>query len=423
MFAQIQKLPVPAEAVRAWFLDLPAVGKEVLPNEAGLPVQGWLLTTGTPQTACMIVRLGRRLRTTEHPLPFNQARPDVLQVMLGTNQPDHPQLLCGFNGVVPASTTEFSLGVQLDGQVIWLAEIHFTAHPQNPDDSPALQVLEGRDGWLFLDNDTNHSVDQHTGRLTLDATQLHDWKLYLAQCRSLATEVNARHVILLAASKETVLPELYPHPQGHVSPAQQVCALCEPADHLVDAAAVLIRHPDRAACFIKTDTHWTDRGAMHIVLAVLAELGLDPTLAAARFAADEYCIRRFAGDLGSKLHPERYEPTEFLLGPLPDADARFDNGVENTGRVLILEEAAPVWPHCLMLFAASSAYSMLKYLRRLFARVVFVHSAGHVDVEFVRRERPDFLVLQSTSRFVIVPPTTSFRLDAPPAPDGTPADS
>ena len=38
-----------------------------------------------------------------------------------------------------------------------------------------LQPLEGKNGYLFLDNDTNKSVDQFTGRALLQEQHLAKW--------------------------------------------------------------------------------------------------------------------------------------------------------------------------------------------------------------------------------------------------------
>ena len=102
--------------------------------------------------------------------------------------------------------------------------------------------------------------------------------------------------------------------------------------------------------------------------------------------------------------------TEFLRAPAATDGAVFDNDLPNIGRVLVYENANAAWPNSLLLFGASSSYRMLRYLKRLFRRIVFVHSAGNVDPEIVRHERPDYLVMQTTARFMVTPPGHGFRL-------------
>ncbi len=398
MFANLQRIVNSTRAVRAWFLDSPGAGKPALITELGLHVQGWLLTREAVSSSFMVVRTSRGTQA----LAFTERRPDVIQSVLGGAPPDHPQMVCGFSGFVPLPVDEFTLGVSLEGEVTWLSEVRLGASLEAELVPPRFKVLCGRDGWLFLDNDSNRSVDQHMGRLILDDGQLARWRSYLDQCRALAAESGARQALLIAASKEQVLPEYYPYPRGARTVSDQVLALCGPADHVVPAALVLAAQPDREACFIKTDTHWSDRGALRVVLALLEELGLDAGPARRHFAADTYCIRPHAGDLGGKLIPARVSATEFLLAP--PVDAVFDGVLPGAGRKFEYAQREALWPLRLLWFGSSSTHTALKYLGRLFQRVVFVENAGAVDPALVRQERPDVLVMQTTARYLIEPP-------------------
>jgi len=269
-------------------------------------------------------------------------------------------------------------------------------------------VLNGTEGWLFLDNDSNRSVDQFTGRLLLDEPALDQWQAYLDQGLTLAASVRARHALVIAPSKEQVLPQYYPHQRAPLTVLDQVLALARPEHRVVDGGAVLAAQPSPEACFMRTDTHWTDRGALQAVLAAIEALGYDAALAQATFASDTYRMIRNVGDLGLKFDPPVCAPTEFLVGHSPYEGARFDNRLPNFGRVMIFEQASAPLNESLLMFGASSGYTMLKYLMRLFRRCVFVHSAGHVDPALVRHEQPGALLLQSNGRFLVEPPRTDF---------------
>ena len=118
---------------------------------------------------------------------------------------------------------------------------------------------------------------------------------------------------------------------------------------------------------------------------------------------------RLGAGLWRVVEADRVHQCQFLQAPLASSAAVFDNHLPNIGRVLVFGDAGAPWGS-LLLFGASSAYPMLKYLKRLFRRIVFVHSAGNADAEIVRHERPDYLVLQTTARFMVTPPDTGFRL-------------
>ena len=414
-FATVKKMTPASESLHAWALDSPANDMMVKVTERGLYIQGWLLTKSDTTRAAMMVRTVTDAVENRQPLPFNSGRPDVIQRVLGVAPSDHRQLRCGYSGYLPDVPEEFTLGVTVDGDVTWLCTVQLEAKAAASESATAPHentppVIQGSDGWLFLDNDTNHSVDQHTGLLILDKVGLARWRTYFDQCRSLALAADARHAIVIAASKEQVLPEHYPHRKGVLTVTDQVLSVGSPSDHVVNTASILAKQPEKQACFIKTDTHWTDRGAMFATLALIDELALDAAQAREHFADDVYYTMPFAGDLGVKLTPVIAAATEFLSAPTPATGAVFDNHLPNIGRVLVFGSSQALWPHSLLMFGASSSYPMLKYLKRLFRRIVFIHSAGNVDAEIVLHERPDFLVMQTTARFMIEPPHTGFSL-------------
>jgi hypothetical protein len=397
--AAIRRLAEAPPDVLRWTLDAP-LHERAVDLACGLRLQGWLLMRQAGGAAPELLMRLAGGEVSRHPL--SSGRPDVIQRVLGAEPKDHPQLRCGFNVALPATAQPLELGFQLaDGRAFWAVAIELRE---------GLQVIEGRDGWLFLDNDSNRSVDQYTGALRLDPQALRQWRTYFAECRVLAARLGSRHAVVVAPSKEEVLRELYPHARAATTVIDQVRALVQPNDGFVDAGVVLAAQPDRAALFKRTDTHWTDRGAMLATLAVLDGLGHDAAVAQAVFAGDVYRVEPYTGDLGIKLLPLRKAPTEFLDAPAPEAGATIDNGLPNIGRVLVYDAPRAPFDARLLMFGASSGYPMLKYLKRLFRRVVFVHSAGNVDTDIARHEMPDALLLQSNGRFLIQPPRADFSL-------------
>lgn len=409
-FASIRKLAAPE--LHAWALDFPAAGAAARISERGLYLQGWALGKGDAACTELVVRSHSGQGEQNREFAFNTGRPDVIQRVLGAVPAGHSCLHCGFMVHLDPVPAAFTLGVRLDGQTRWLCEVTLDGSSASRVEPAVAQVIQGTDGWLYLDNDTNRSVDQHTGRLKLDQDGLTRWAGYLEACAGIAGTVRARHAVLIAASKEQVLPEYYPHAKGEQTVHDQVLGLCRPQHGVLDTVTLLRARADRTQCFIKTDTHWTDRGAMYAALRLVEQLGLDAAMAQRRWADDIYYTMSFAGDLGVKLQPPATAPTEFLQAPPAAHDAVFDNHLPNIGRVLVFHRGDAPWDKSLLLFGASSSYSMLQYLKRLFQRVVFVHSAGNIDTGIVAHEQPDFLVLQTTARFMITPPDIRFVLRA-----------
>ncbi|MFG6449716.1 glycosyltransferase [Roseateles sp. BYS180W] len=414
-----------------WAFDCPSPSTERSPSNT-LEIQAWALP---PQAdANTVEKLELWLKPTGSAqvalkVPFNRDRPDVIQRVLQAQAPGHALLRCGVGVHLPLAGGHWDVGFALAGQCFWVASWELpdsaqqatepstteqpelsTAPPVKPAAAATSKVIVGQEGWLFLDNDTNRSVDQFTGQLKLDAAGLKQWRDYLAQAAALCASGRPRCALVIAPSKEFVLPHLYPHTRGAVTTVDQVLGLPGPRPVTVDGGAVLRAQPDPRLGFMQTDTHWSNRGAMWTVLATLEALGLDAQAAQAHFAQDRYAAHKIAGDLGSKLNPPQIAATDFLCGTDPEKLTVFDNLLPNIGRVQIFESPGALWPQKLLVFGASSSYPMLRYWHRLFARCVFVHSAAHVDPALLDIEQADVLVLQSNGRFLIEPPNFEFDL-------------
>lgn len=399
--AIVKRENISGAEIKIWALDYPAHERLVDFGQALLRIQGWVLWSDPLKMVPELIVAVNGV--TVHTQAFNTKRPDVVERVLHERAENHVQLCCGFIAQIAAEklTSGFQVGVRADGVDTWLAQVDFTE---------PMKVLEGSEGWLFLDNDSNHSVDQYIGQRMLGTEELNLWREYLSAVQVLAQRTNMRHALVIAPSKEEVLPHRYPFNRAQTTVLDQVCALAKPEWNVVNAAPVLAAYTSPEACFKKTDTHWTDRGAMLAVMAVLERLELDVRKAEALFAKDVYEIRQEVGDLGCKMLPIRSAETEFLKTPMPEQDAVFDNGLPNIGRALVFENGLAIYPWKMVIFGASSSYPMLKYLKRLFRRLVFVHSAAQVDKAVLLHEQPDFLLLQSNGRFLVQPPNLSFSL-------------
>lgn len=397
----VRRKEIVDSGVRIWALDFPAHERLEDISHPKLKVQGWVLwSKPAKELPELLIAVDAGL---VKDVLFNTKRPDVIERVLCEPVADNPQLCCGFIFYISVDqlASGFQIGVRADGIETWLAQVDFVE---------PMKVLEGSEGWLFLDNDSNHSVDQYIGQRMLGTEELNSWREYLSAVQVLVQHANMRHALVIAPSKEEVLPHRYPFQRAQTTVLDQVCALAKPEWNVLNAAPILASYVSPEACFKQTDTHWTDRGAMLAVMAALKSLGLDARKAELLFAGDVYESRREVGDLGCKMLPTRSADTEFLKAPMPEQGAIFDNGLPNIGRTLIFENQAAIFPLKMVIFGASSSYPMLKYLKRLFARLVFVHSAAQIDQLVISHEEPDILLLQSNGRFLVQAPYLNFSL-------------
>lgn len=394
-----------ATPVLRWALDYPTSDGESVVTDAGQVVQGWLLLEAEWADRLDLVSVVANWHQEFeliHPLEVN--RQDVV-AHFSENLPEvAEQRRCGFRFTVPHHVQRFLLVMDVEGQRWPMTEVRL----KGVDASPGLKVLRGEAGWLFLDNDTNGSVDQFTGRMRLTAVGLENWRQYLLGSQALAQLSGSCLALLISPSKESVMGARY-HPmsaQG-IGPIDQLLSLDEAHD-VVYPLDVLIALGDEA--FIPTDSHWTHRGAMVSAISVAERLGLDANACRRVLAKDLYRARAIGGDLGNKLSPPEKSDVQVLVSFDFNKHKTFDNGLPNFGRVLVIEYAEALNEGTCLIFGASSTYSMFNYLARFFKRVIFVHSAGSLDPALIALVKPQFVVAQTNARFVIQVPETTFAI-------------
>ena len=393
---KLQPLTASCPGLFRWCLDFP---KNDQPADAaillkqGAVFQGWVLAESNSDVEPYV-----RSGTEKTLLPLSIKRPDVIEKVLNARPEEYNQLLCGFRTEVPMPAANGAFGVRVNGVDTDLVLFRIEG---------ALRILEGHEGWLFLDNDTNRSVEQFRGQWLLDKPQLAAWHAYFDGLASLAQAQALRYAVLIAPAKEAVMARFYPYPKGKTTPVEQVMELAvgHPVVHPVEE---LQRDTERP--FRQCDTHWTPQGAMHSLLAALRAMGLDTGPIEALFAKDVYVERLQGGDLGNKLYPPRRANELFLKGASYRQWVVYDNHLPNMGRVMVLRNEDAVLDERCVIFGSSSSYTMLDYIGRVFSEVVFIHSAGHVDSRLLQPLAPSALLLQTNGRFVVRPPVVEYDL-------------
>lgn len=393
------------DPIERWALDYPSEQHGSRLIASGRVVQGWLLLPEAlkeMQPQVRIVAEWQPAFELSHPLEID--RPDVIENILATSADDHPQRVCGFRFTVPPRLGNFRLWLAL-GEQRWLLQ-EVNVDTQDVGEAQPLKVLEGKQGWLFLDNDTNGSVDQFMGRMRLTQAGLEGWNDYLAQIADVAG--NVPWTLLVAPSKESVMgADYHPRQEGAGGPMHQVLELTA-SKEMVYPVAELKSLGDSA--FIPTDTHWTHKGAMVATIAFATKLGIEKGACEALFGKDRYKSKEMGGDLGNKLSPKQRCRVEVLTSFSHSRYKTYDNGLPNFGRMLVMEYPDALVAGTCLLFGSSSSSSMFNYLCRIFKRFVFVHSAGNIDPTVVAAVAPDYLAAQTNGRFVVQVPSASQNL-------------
>lgn len=394
----VEQLAVSCSQIYKWCLDFPRHQDEVVLSDletAGVVFQGWVLPDNELREVNPFIRVGGKC----HYFDMNVNRPDVVSKVLSQEPAGHPHLQCGFRFRLPLEAGDAVFGFRVDGLDLDLARLRVEGE---------LRVLEGQEGWLFLADDTNQSVEQFKGESLLDRQGCKNWAEYFTEFARIAAELNFRHAVLIAPAKEMVLPQFYPYRKGRITPVEQVFKTAAGKHWVINPVAALQASAERT--FRLLDTHWTQYGAMLAVLEVLAGLRIDVAPIRELFAKDRYEEREVSGDLGNKCYPVRTAAEKLLVSYSHRKHVVYDNHLPNIGRVILIANDEALHRGKCMIFGSSSSYSTLAYFCRVFSELVFVHSTGNVDVELLRDEAPQYVIAQTNGRFVVRPPVVGYDL-------------
>lgn len=374
-----------------WHLDYPFNGQNVEGVELtrdGLLFRGWILNEEKSLSSLVILNGDEII-----PISINRPRPDVISKVLKQEPKNHHLLCCGFSKRITLKHSTFTLGLVHDGAFKELMKGAVEGK---------FQILEGRGGWLFLDNDTNKSIEQYTGKLKLSRSAQTEWKEYLVSLDEFSNSSGIPVCLLVAPSKEMVYEEYYPYSFSKKAPIQKLKELIPVSLSFVLPVKELKNLEQRS--FRVCDTHWTLHGARLAAQLVASKLSSKSIDEFDVFVDDIYQNREVSGDLGSKLYPPQRHKEDILKNFNYRQCVVFDNNIENFGRVMVMFNQDALFEETLLVFGSSSSYTMFHYLCRIYSGLVFVHTAGNIDHQIIDVVKPDFICVQTNARFVVKAP-------------------
>ena len=387
----IQRVDSTTPHIPRWHLDFPSNSQSIEGSELaqdGLLFQGWLLNEGKSAASLVILNGDEVLE-----IPIERARPDVVSKVLKQDPENHDLLLCGFSVRIKLKHSTFTLGLIRDGKFVELMKGSIEGK---------FQILEGKEGWLFLDNDTNKSIEQYTGKLKLSRTAQTEWKEYLVSLNDFSRSSGKPVCLLVAPSKEMVYEEYYPFSFSKKAPIQKLKELIPKSLNFILPIEELRNLEQRS--FRVCDTHWTLHGARLAAQLVASKLSSRNISELDVFANDVYQNRKSWGDLGSKVYPPQQHEEESLTSFNYRRCVIFDNNIDNFGRIIVMYHQHAVIDETLLVFGSSSSYTMFHYLCRLYTSVVFIHTAGNVDHKVIDVVKPNCICVQTNARFVVKAP-------------------
>lgn len=359
-----------------------------------LEFSGWLVNHKNVSGELVILHGDRVDKLTR-----NESRIDVENKIVQKNRKLEKRQHYGFNHAIKLISDKFTIALISESILTPLYNGHIKG---------AFEVIKGEDNWLFLDNDTNKSVDQFQGKVKLSRHIKKAWLEYMENFLSISKTHNLTSVFLVAPSKEYVLRDKYPIKNFKNTPLEQIEKIAPPEFNLLSLTDTLKQSPQNT--FRVCDTHWNSHGAMLASIELCANLRISREALKELFSKDSYRKKEVGGDLGNKLFPPQTHIEEILTNFNYRDHLVYDNGLPNFGRLVFICNVDALINETLILFGSSSSYSMFNYLSRVFKKTVFFHTAGSIDLKVLEEIRPKYMVAQSNARFLVRASSTSISI-------------
>jgi hypothetical protein len=282
--------------------------------------------------------------------------------------------------------------------------------------SPTKSIVLGKAGWLFFADDD--ALASYRALHPFTAEELELWRQRMERRRDWLAERGIHFLVVVAPSKETIYPEFMPDALNRVRPTTRMDQL---AAHLRARSTVVVldlRGPlregkGRGILYLRTDTHWNDRGALLVSQEIVGRLGeWFPRLRALPESAFEPVTHDgWSGDLVAMLSLEgRLREPRLELRPrgarLARSAAVVLPGLEPQRTASATEIGDPMLPRAVM-FHDSFGVSLQTFLSEHFARIVYSAGSGdwrrNFDARLVERERPQVAIQEIAERLLVAP--------------------
>ena len=142
--------------------------------------------------------------------------------------------------------------------------------------SPSPSLVVGKQGWLFLGDDS--ALAQYRGTARFEPADLEGWTRVLEERRSWLASRGIEYLVVLVPNKHRIYAEFMPDSLPRIRDESQLDQL---VDHLgresdvpfLDLRDVLLAEKSKHRIYHRTDTHWNDLGAYASYRAIIERAG------------------------------------------------------------------------------------------------------------------------------------------------------
>lgn len=268
-----------------------------------------------------------------------------------------------------------------------------------------IKVLIGKEGWLFLQNDTNRVVEQNNGSLKLTEAELKKWLRTLEARFAILKNRSIRYYFLIAPNKESVYPEYLPDDYilSDNRLVYQLLNACKPYNlPLYYPLDLLKLYKSEYQLYPTGNTHWNGIGGFIAYEYVMNIIDRDFNTTILGWEDIRFEDEETSQDLGIKLTPPRTSVFSWGKVKSPQARIIYDNKLINSGKVQITLNKKTNLPTA-AIFHDSFIEFLLPFLMESFSKIYLFHTPC-LDYELIDQVKPDVVISEMVERFLIQPP-------------------
>ena len=301
--------------------------------------------------------------------------------------------------VKDAGAVKIDIRCKATGKSISNAPVIINLHPDE-----SSKVLEGKDGYLFLTNDTNQTIDQIAGKKILSEQSKADWAEFFTKLKAATAKIGTAFIV--APCKEVIFEQYLP--DGIVVSDERNWKQIE---SLIEASKFnkkfTFTYPleelrDLGDSYPKGDTHWTYESAFTVLKTTLSKsLGHKVIDDFFKQYMNGYRDTYSHSDLVSKFGAICVEKRQIpKMNAYASMEVLTDNVNQNTGKTVRYSfPDAPVKMKCLVVHDSFGEW-FTPFLSRLFSEVTFKWDS---DINSEELSSYDYLIIERAERFLIKP--------------------
>ncbi len=279
-------------------------------------------------------------------------------------------------------------------------------------DNSAGESLVGTNNWHFLVGDSNKEIEQHLGRHPITDRTLESWandhKKRVAYC----SQHHIPYLTFVVPDRLQPLKRYLPSDLLEAGVLDGLSTNGSKVSHCIDGHYLeLLDHftPPKgqlSQLYYKTDTHWSDLGALHFANFLHK---VAPNLFS-NHDAQNYLFAEtvFTGDI-CKNDPIPFQESIQSLESKPAIIEKTSHPY--SGRLTLVHNKSGIARKLLIFGNSYVTDALLQYLSEDFNEITYVFS-NSFDYNLANAVAPDVIIYQTLERFTILPPNDSVHMSA-----------